>query len=269
MNAIMNSIQPFFFGPDTQQLYGTYQPGVGESRPQCAVLLCYPLGDEYIRVHRSYRQLALRLNRLGFPVLRFDYSGTGDSAGNDLDASLAQWGADIALASEELKRRSGMSRICLVGLRLGAALALLAGMQRSDVTGMVLWEPVVNGAAYLESLAEAHRNKLYYLHSRQKSLLETPSKEFLGFQMSDAFYAALHGLDLLAVQGAYAGQVCVVESEAQPSVEQLRTRLVEKGCTVNHQLAEGPAVWAEDPDKALVPDQVLRAIVTWMGEVFA
>src|SRR5207249_11329319 len=51
---------------------------------------------------RGCRQLAARLARLGLDVLRFDYYGTGDSAGQGEDATLHTCIEDVVRATEEL-----------------------------------------------------------------------------------------------------------------------------------------------------------------------
>src|SRR5438874_878972 len=49
------------------------------------IVLCPPLGHEQVHAHRSLRHLADACARAGFPTLRLDYHGTGDSAGSDED----------------------------------------------------------------------------------------------------------------------------------------------------------------------------------------
>src|ERR1051325_66360 len=49
------------------------------------VVLCAPLGYEQVHAHRSFRVLADQLAAAGVTALRFDYHGTGDSAGRDED----------------------------------------------------------------------------------------------------------------------------------------------------------------------------------------
>ena len=86
-------------------------------------MLCYPWGQEYLRAHRSMRLLADMIAARGCDVLRFDYSGTGDSGGDATTASFVEWESDIETAIDELKDMAGVSRVSLVGLRLGATLA--------------------------------------------------------------------------------------------------------------------------------------------------
>ena len=108
----------------------------------------------------GYRHLAERLARAGFAVLRFDWHGTGDSSGDDYESNrVATWLSDLNAAIEELKRRSGVERPALVGLRAGAALAAHVAAEREDVSALVLWIPMLTGAAWVNEMAKLH--KLY------------------------------------------------------------------------------------------------------------
>ena len=55
MIARHDAERPFFFGAD-QGLFGIYHPPVVPATQ--AALLCPPLGQDHIRSHRLYRQLA-------------------------------------------------------------------------------------------------------------------------------------------------------------------------------------------------------------------
>ena len=125
-----------------------------------AVVICQPLGHEYIRAHRSLRNLATRLSQGGLHVLRFDYFGCGDSAGDLKDATFERWRTDVATAIDELKDMSGATRVSVVGVRFGATLALLATASRRDIDTAVLWDPVESGAVYIEELANLQQRWL-------------------------------------------------------------------------------------------------------------
>jgi len=141
---------PFFFGSGERRLFGVYEPaafgGGGGTR---AAVLCPPWGEEYVYAHRSLRQLSLKLSAAGFHTLRFDFFGTGDSAGDMTDADLAGWEGDTELAMEELRDIAGPARITLIGLRLGGTIAARVAARRGpDVDALVLWDPIVSGADY-------------------------------------------------------------------------------------------------------------------------
>jgi pimeloyl-ACP methyl ester carboxylesterase len=115
------------------------------------VVICPPIGHEQVHSHRGLRHLADALARAGFPTLRLDYHGTGDSAGSDEDpARCATWLANIRDA-EAWMRQLGCERISLAGLRMGAALALQTTTSLA-VDGLILWSPVLKGRAYVREM---------------------------------------------------------------------------------------------------------------------
>src|SRR5437773_7734152 len=77
---LAEKVVPFYFGSPDKLLFGCYHEPSLERRRKCAVVVCQPVGHEYINSHRALRQLAARLCDAGFPVLRFDYYGCGDSS---------------------------------------------------------------------------------------------------------------------------------------------------------------------------------------------
>jgi alpha-beta hydrolase superfamily lysophospholipase len=134
---------PLFFGSRHQQLFGIYEPARKSSGAHRGIVLCNPGGNEYLYAHRTMRSLASRLAKAGFHVLRFDYYGTGDSAGDIGEGSPRRWCEDIEAAMSELKDMAGATRMTLIGLRLGANLAAqVAGHRGQDVDALVLWEPL-------------------------------------------------------------------------------------------------------------------------------
>jgi len=122
------------------------------------VVLCQPLGDEAMCAHRALRALAERLSEEGFHVLRFDYHGTGDSAGlTEESERLAAWQGSVREAMRGLSALSGEGTIDLVGLRFGATLAVLAAASGVGVGEVVLWAPCVSGRAYAREVRAVRR----------------------------------------------------------------------------------------------------------------
>jgi alpha-beta hydrolase superfamily lysophospholipase len=171
--------EPLYFG-SSGELFGVYQPPE-RGRPRAnAVVLCYPSGHEYQRVHRAFRNLAVSLARLGFPVLRFDYFGTGDSAGEASDATLIRWRADLSAAIDEVKRRSGARKVSLAGMRLGGTLACLESPTRSDLDVVVLWEPILRGSFYLQQLRGVERAWMSDVSRRSSNGGSDPNRHLAG-----------------------------------------------------------------------------------------
>src|SRR6187402_2642822 len=78
------------------------------------VVLCQPFGREAMWVHKGWRVLAENLAAAGSPTLRFDYAGTGDSAGESEDfgegeEQLERWLKSIRAAVAFLKQTTGVT----------------------------------------------------------------------------------------------------------------------------------------------------------------
>lgn len=140
-------MNPIFFGQTESPLYGVYHPPQSDAR-DAGIVLCYPFGQEYMRAHRAYRQLALLLAKKGFHVLRFDFRGTGDSSGDMEGVGAEHWLRDIDDAVQELRESTGVTRVSVLGLRLAALFAACACAQRSDIDRLIVWDPVISGELY-------------------------------------------------------------------------------------------------------------------------
>lgn len=189
-------MRPFFFGDKSRQLLGFHHQPTGKARPT-AVLCCHPAPQEYMRTYRAVKNLADGLARSGMHVLRFDWSGTGDSAGRVREARLETWQQDFALAAEELLDLSGARKLAIVGLRLGASIAALACARPKAVVAdtLLLWDPVVSGAAWLDAAARAHQ---WHLDQHRIELSPDPGS-LLGYPLSVALRGDLEALDLRAL----------------------------------------------------------------------
>jgi predicted alpha/beta hydrolase len=132
-------------------MYGArHEPARGAR--DTAVLLCPSWGMEYMRAHRALYLLAEALAAKGFETLRFDYFGTGDSAGYSGQARVEHWVADIRLAAREILDLSGCSKLCVLGLRLGALLAARSQREGLKVDRFVVWDPPHSGGTWLSRM---------------------------------------------------------------------------------------------------------------------
>lgn len=144
----LDAEMPFFFGPDAG-LFGMYHAPAFPARR--AMLMCPPLGQDLIRCHRLYRQLAQALAEEGMAVLRFDYYGTGDSAGDSAEVNWERCVSDATTAAAELRRRAGVDRVIAFGARLGGSVALTAA-ERARFGEVIAWDPVLEGERYVAEL---------------------------------------------------------------------------------------------------------------------
>ncbi|WP_241384868.1 alpha/beta hydrolase [Rhodococcus sp. CH91] len=120
-----------------------------DARIRGAVVLCPPLGKEHLDTYRGVAVLAEQLAERGLAAMRFDYTGTGDSAGEqDSPDAVAAWQRSIVTAVDAV-RASGAAHITVVGLRAGALLAATALPDCGPVDAAVLWDPIVSGRVLL------------------------------------------------------------------------------------------------------------------------
>lgn len=275
---MVNPIESLFFGTAQRNLFGILQrPTQGAQR--AGVILCNAFGQEAIRAHRMMRVLAERLVRQGHPVLRFDYFGSGEAMGEDVDADLEGWTKDLLTADSELRQRTGVNQTIWMGMRLGATVALKASQQApSGLKCLILWDPVIDGKRYLEHLRERHVAVLESAFSVKQR--PAPSQialkpasyldEAIGAAVSPAMRQQLITLSLRAAFTHTGGApiIAVVEpgsEDARDLDEALkvcpgRARVV----PVQHG-TDWTSAAAEN--SALVPAQALMALVKLTGEV--
>lgn len=186
---------PIQFGP--QALFGLYHPAAAS---RSAVLLCPPIGQDQIRSHRLYRQLAQALAAEGRAVLRYDCYGTGDSPGDGSEVDWRRCVDDTVLAAEELRRLSGCAEVVAFGARLGGSLALVAA-PRARFARLVAWDAVLDGSAYVAQV-DAMQERLRHDPDRfpRPRAAADAAGQWLGFPASDALRAQMQSLRVERVE---------------------------------------------------------------------
>ena len=100
-------------------------------------IICAPWGHEYMHSHRTLRKLADMLAIQGMNCIRFDAYGCGNSAGDERAVDLwTRWNKDLAQVIQYAKQQT--PRVILIGLRLGATLAMKACEPNSSLPGCCL-----------------------------------------------------------------------------------------------------------------------------------
>ncbi|HWE56909.1 MAG TPA: alpha/beta fold hydrolase [Acidimicrobiales bacterium] len=113
-----------------------------------ALLLCPSLGSEQAWSYRGLRAVADQLSAFGFACLRFDYAGTGHSAGDIERGDAPDLVDDIVTAGGFLESVTGLRPQALA---FGAGSLFLAAAQegRRALDALVLWEPAISGRRWL------------------------------------------------------------------------------------------------------------------------
>jgi len=251
---------PLYFGSKQRRLFGIYEPANAQVGPSRAVLLCHAWGTEYLNSYRAMRFVASQFVAAGIHTMRFDYYGAGDSGGETTDAELPGWRGDIESAAHELQAMSNSRLIVLLGLRLGANLAAeVAPSLRQLVHRVVLWDPIVSGAEYIDGLNDA-RALLPRLARRQASDSGPAAPvELDGLLVSRAFLS-----ELRAIRSPL--RALIVGGESWPPDGSAASPVKERSSEhLAHVPASAPSPWINDPDQAgALPVSTVKQIIEWL-----
>jgi len=191
---------PFYFGDPDKPLFGIYSPANPAHDKQKGLLICPASFQEYMRSHRLLKQLAVSLSGQGIHVLRFDYSGCGDSAGTWENTSIDDWVKDISVAATELKDLAMIDSLSFLGVRLGASLLPRADLESIPSNRFMLWDPILDGEQYLESLMQLQvklvNDKLRFKVSRSSYLDEHDELELAGYPVSGGTKSQLSQINM-------------------------------------------------------------------------
>jgi alpha-beta hydrolase superfamily lysophospholipase len=264
--------EPLYFKSGDRSLFGwLHTPGTGAG--DVGLVVCKAFGYEAICSHRSVRVLVDAAVSLGIPTLRFDYLGTGDSEDIEPGADQLQaWVAEVAAAVAELKRRTGVSRVCLLGLRLGALIATLAAAQCAQVSALALIAPIVDGRRFIRDLKMTQLAASLAAKAARGPGSPAPepraaagSLEAGGYALSPATVASLSAADLNTLTAPPAAQLLVIDRDDLPSARAWSDQLSELGAEVHYESLPGYiGMLMSAPQYAVTPDRVVAAVRGWL-----
>ncbi len=87
----------------------------------CHGMLSYKDSPKHVGIARE-------LCERGHAVLRFDFTGRGDSPGDLMELSFSRQVAEARAAMAELRRRTGVARVGLTGSSMGGAVSILTSL---------------------------------------------------------------------------------------------------------------------------------------------
>lgn len=250
-----------WFGPEERPLFGwVSRPADGLARG--GAVLCPPMGEEGRAAHRTFRRLAEALAAVGIVALRFDYDGTGDSAGlQDEPERVASWVGSIAAARQYLLDL-GAPSVAAVGMRLGATLAAAQAAASAPFSSLACWDPCLSGRTFLRE-GEA----LYGFGERGVDVPDDGLRHTPGFQYDAATAADLRHLDIakLPADRRLAERVLVLARTDRPVAPGLMARLGEEALETGPAAGQG-ALLDVPPEQSVVPEDALRRIVGWLAD---
>lgn len=243
---------PFFFASGAHSLFGVlHLPATGGIHS--GFVFCHPLAEEKLWTHRVLVLFARALAADGHAVLRFDCMGSGDSEGQFSDSSLGTGLADVRSAIEELRRRTGLAAVNLLGLRFGATMASLAAEANSGIDKLVLWAPIEDGDRYMQELLRSNltTQMATYRELRQdranlvEAMRQGSTANVDGYEMSYPLFAECSAIRLAAQPKRHAGPCLIVQIDRQPRPAPDLQRLAECYPQASLVFAQEEPFWKE------------------------
>ncbi len=243
-----------WFGPTGRPLFGwVHHPADGLASG--GVVLCPPLAREWVNAHYCYRVLAEQLAAAGLLAVRFDYDGTGDSAGSDHDPDRTEaWLASIE-AAVALVRQAGCRSVSLVGMRIGALLAAVAAARMGGVSAVVLWDPCPSTRSFLREQAALARLAGVTDHPEQAA------GELPGMVLGPKSAADLEALAVPPPVTPPDRVLLLTRPGRRPQLDLAQAL----GAEVTHGAADGQERLLEvDLAERQVPDRTVAEVVSWL-----
>ena len=249
---------PLYFHTEQDPLFGWLHRPTKVNPSATAILICPPIGHEYISSHRSLRHLADHFANAGMSAMRFDYHGTGDSSGIDENPDRLQaWLESIRVAINKLKDLSGCRKVGLVGVRFGASMAALIA-EEIELACLVLWAPCIQGRHYLREMKFLQSSA----GKSSESELNSPDIEGAGFVISAQTSAQIAKIKLKNIVPKNTNILFVARDDLNDDLS-LVEQWQQLGLTADYIRMTGFAEFLGPPHSTKVPFETINEIVTW------
>lgn len=263
---------PQFFSTDGVRLFGVFHGAASPAR--LPILFCHPFGEEKLWTHRVFVTFARELAKRGHPVLRFDYMGNGDSAGDFAASTVETVIADINRAAEWLKRETGQPKIGMMGLRFGATVATVAAEHRDDVARLIQWAPIVDGAKYLQELLRINLSTQLAVYREVRIDREAMAAQLAagatvnvdGYELSPGMAAQLQALRIDQPK-RFNGDcfIAQVDKAAEPRPLAELSALTSTYAQAQMQIVREDPFWKEIPRLYESAPNLFDATLRWLG----
>jgi pimeloyl-ACP methyl ester carboxylesterase len=254
---------------DGSPMYCVYHPAAAVANPQrryYPTLLLPSLFEERKSAYSALRRLAERLAAAGHATLRFDYRGSGESGGDPAKRRWQHLAEDAAVARKTLARLAGARDSVLIGLRLGATLALQETI-RAGGEAVIALAPVVKGASHVRlwKMRSKIRSELTQANTggdaQTSAGVAADVLDFDGYEVNKNFFDDVAKIDLIKDLGALSCPGLVMQlshrTDAAPETLELVKTLGSRAKNVCMRVEQ---FWdkVDDVDTRPVEDAVLK-----------
>jgi pimeloyl-ACP methyl ester carboxylesterase len=234
----------------------------GQRQGDVGVVIVPPFGWEDVCSYRPLRFVGQALAGMGIPTLRYDLPGTGDSSGDANDPGLFDaWIQSVDRAAAELRNAAGVTDIAVVGIHLGAMLALTAASRGANLHQLVLWGPAACGRTVLRELrAFANMERWEYLADQDAPPQPLAGFAAGGFLIAPETLSALDALDVSALPLPRHGRILLMSRDNLPH----DSRLVAALPTVELAVGRGYSAMMASPQESQFPEDTCRTIAEFL-----
>ncbi len=191
-----------FLNLSGEKLAGTFHVPAKDSRHGIILGHCFTCS----RHTRILRDLSLALVDEGFKVLRFDFSGDGQSEGNFSESLYSKQVDDIKTAASFMSAQ-GASWIGVAGHSMGAMVALLAASEMDNIKAVCM----------LAAKASALKTNHFLSREGLEELQLTGRVHFMSrgrnLELTEAFFADAEKYDLSSIMPSLSQPLMVVHGD--------------------------------------------------------
>jgi pimeloyl-ACP methyl ester carboxylesterase len=267
--------RPVYLGTEPDATFAMLHLPAQPYRGATGVVFCPLYGWDDICTHRARRGWARALAQAGYPAVRLDLPGTGDSPGSPKSAGrLEGWTASVAAAAALLRGGLDCERVAAIGIGFGGMLAWLSAAEGAPVDDLLLWAVPTHGRRLIRAI---HLSAKLSIDSRiEESFIDSqPVRDDDARCMLDesgqltapGTIAALEQIDLSKTPLPSADQrrVLVLERSGDSADAELTARLRDAGACVTVGNGDGYGRLMRYVQQSVVPSEVISTTISWLG----
>jgi uncharacterized protein len=231
---------------------GHHRPSQPASR---AIVMCHPLGEEKLWAHRVFVSFARDMAAAGIAVLRFDFRGEGDSDREFEETDFETRIQDAGLAVDTVRSLNPtVTEVILLGLRFGASVAAAVAARRDDVARLVLWDPVVDGAAYMQTVLRLnlmfqmaqHRKVVENREALVERLAKGETVNIEGYELAEPLFRQASEFRLRDALARFGGETLIVQiNQGEAPVKPELAALAEGNSRCRVEAVQEEPFWRE------------------------
>lgn len=226
------------------------------------VVICHGFVGNRIGVNRIFVKAARSFAEAGHCVVRFDFSGCGESTGEYGSGGLDAMVDETLLVIDSIVERVEfpISSITLIGHSLGGPVAIRAAARDPRVSNLVLWSAVGNP---FEEIVQITGISTY------EEAVRTGSADYLGYRLGLGFFRSLAKFHPYREVREFSGDVLVLHGSADNDISPGNAVLYEqalaprsRGDYVVDRIAGGDHTFSGEPAVSALLDKTR----TWLRE---